>query len=55
MAGVGRFQRGGLVVGQAQVERSDGFGQMVRSGRADDRSGDGQTAVLIRETGKTAL
>src|SRR3984885_4492733 len=44
VAGVGRFQRGGLVVGQGQVERSDGFGQMVRSGRADDRGGDGRVA-----------
>ena len=44
MVGVGRFERLDLVVGQSELERGDGFGQVVRLGRADDGRGDGRVA-----------
>jgi hypothetical protein len=34
---VGLFEGGGLVIGQFQLERGDGFGAGDASGRADDR------------------
>jgi hypothetical protein len=34
---VGLFDGGGLVIGQFELERGDGFGQVMRFGRADDR------------------
>ena len=41
---VGLFEGSGLVAGQFQLERGDGFGQVVRSGRADDGGADGRVA-----------
>ena len=42
MVAVGLFEGGGLVGGQFQLERGDGFGQVMRSGRADNRGADGR-------------
>ena len=36
MVAVRLFEGCGLVIGQFQLERGDGFGQVMRSGRADD-------------------
>src|SRR6266851_869138 len=38
-----------LVVSEVQVERRDSFGQVMRSGRSDDRSGDDGVAEHPRQ------
>ena len=49
MGGIRLLKCADLVVGEVQVEGSDGFGEVMRSGRSDDRGGDDGIAQYPRQ------